>query len=194
MWSRQFVLQTVSFIHCLFITPLHTACWFYNSFSRKENLSGVVYELDTYINMDIAINARVFWIQDFIIFFLIHDRQRKMSCVKRNLFWKLIKKRLRSNWKVCLFHQQGLCLLLLLWLLIKQVLTKWLFIQTMDISQCGIIFLNQLAIRPKIMSSGLLLLNFCLRIFPLDNFTFIILVTLSKYWHVNYHCFEFSGF
>lgn len=133
-----------------------------------------------YINKDIAINARVFlwlWVEDYIIFlFLIYERQRKSNSAKRNLFWKLTKKRLRSSWKLCLFHQQGLCLLL--WLLIKQGWTRWLFIQTTAISRCGNIFLIPLAIHPKIMSSGLLLLSFWCY-YPLDDLSFIILTTLS---------------
>lgn len=115
-------------------------------------------------------------------YFFFHDRQRKTNFVKRNLFWKLIKKRLRSNWKLCLLlHQQGLCLPL--WRRIRQGWTRWLYIQIMAISQCGNIFLNQPEIRPMIMSSGLLLRS-CLCYCPLDGFTFIILTTLLKYWHV----------
>lgn len=103
-----------------------------------------------------------------ILILFSHDRRRKTNCVKRNLFWKLIKKGLRSSWNPCLFHQQGLCLTL--WLHIRrQGWTRWLFIQTMAISQCGNTFLHQPETHPMIMSSGLLL-HSCLCYFPLDNF------------------------
>lgn len=120
-----------------------------------------------------------FWVLTLLTA-LAYDRQRRMNSVKRNLYWKQIKKGWSSSWKVWQFHLLGLfqpTQQSQLHIIPGQA--RWQCILAIVWFQCGIIYLHRSVIHLVIMNFGPLLLRCFIKY--LDNLDAFIYIYWQSY-------------